>query len=358
MRGSVLHGQDNDFGLRDRIEWVDAAKGIGILLVVLGHSLGGMIDSSMLSRSGGSAFVVRCIYVFHMPLFFFLAGMFVPRSAHRTFHDYFLNKASLIVYPYFLWSVLEGSIQYFASRYTNNHIAASDLPKIILQPIDQYWFLYTIFLMYMIYWFVYHRRFSNYDFLIFGLLLYAFEAFGLNIVRWDVFHSFCSFLIYFALGAKAGETSIFTYLRMLNGVRLLGLAISGYVLIVVAAAVGLSDLPFIHAVFAVAGTVATIASAMLLSCSSVWSSFLRILGVYSLEIYVSHTIFSAAARIAMPKALGYSGPPLHVLVETTVGIGIPLLLAIWGPRIGLPYLFTLSRSRQNTEISAVELPLT
>jgi fucose 4-O-acetylase-like acetyltransferase len=357
MRGSVLHGQDNDFGLRDRIKWVDAAKGIGISLVVLGHSLGGMIDSSMLSRSGGSAFFVRCIYVFHMPLFFFLAGMFVPRSAHRTFHDYFLNKASVIVYPYFLWSVLEGSIQYFASPYTNNHIVASDLPKIIFQPIDQYWFLYTIFFMYVIYWFVYHWRFSNSGFLIFGLLLYAFEAFGLNIARWDVFHSFCSFLVYFALGAKAAETSIFAYLRMLNGVRLLGLAISGYVLIVVAAAVGLSDLPFIHAVFAVAGTVATIASAMLLSHSSV-SSFLRILGVYSLEIYVSHTIFSAAARIAMPKALGYSGAPLHVLVETTVGIGIPLLLAIWGPRIGLPYLFTLSRSRQNAEISAVEIPLT
>ena len=357
MRGSVLHGQDNDFGLRDRIEWVDAAKGIGILLVVLGHSLGGMIDSSMLSRSEGSAFVVRCIYVFHMPLFFFLAGMFVPRSAHRTFHDYFLNKASVIVYPYFLWSVLEGSIQYFASRYTNNHIAASDLPKIIFQPIDQYWFLYTIFLMYMIYWLVYHRRFSNDQFLMFALLLYAFEAFGLNIVSWDVFHSFCSFLIYFALGAKAGEASIFTDLRMLNGVRFLGLAISGYVLIVLAVVIGLSDLPFVHAVFAVAGTVATIALAMLLSRSSVWSSFLRILGVYSLEIYVSHTIFSAAARIAMLKVLGYSGPPLHVLVETTVGIGIPLLLAIWGPRIGLPYLFTLSRSRQNTEISAIKIPL-
>ena len=244
-----------------------------------------------------------------------------------------------------------------ASRYTNNHIAVSDLRKIIFQPIDQYWFLYTIFLMYMTYWFVYHRRFSNYEFLIVALLLYAFEAFRLNIVRWDVFHSFCSFLIYFALGAKAGETSIFTDLRMLNWVRFLGLAISGYVLIVVAAATGVSDLQFIHAVLAVAGTVATIALAMLLSSSSVWSSFVRILGIYSLEIYVSHTIFSAAARIAMPKALGYSAPLLHALVETTVGIGIPLLLAIWGPKIGLPYLFTLSRSRQNTEISAVKIPI-
>jgi fucose 4-O-acetylase-like acetyltransferase len=357
MGGSVSRGQDNALGLRGRIEWVDAAKGIGIFLVVFGHSLGGIIDSGILSRLGWSAFIVRCIYMFHMPLFFFLAGMFVARSAHRIFHDYFLNKASVIVYHYFLWSILEGSIQYFSSRYTNSHISATDLLKIIFQPIDQFWFLYTIFLMYMTYWLARYWRISNDQFLIFALLLYTIEGFGLNIVRWDVFHSFCSLLIYFALGAKAGETSIFTDLRMLNGTRFLGLAISGYVLIVVAAAMGVSNLPFLHAVLAVAGTVATIALAMLLSSSSVWSSFVKILGVYSLEIYVSHTIVSAAARIAMRKALGYSGPLLHVLVETTVGIGIPLLLAIWGPSIGLPYLFTLSRSRQNTEISAVKIPM-
>ena len=356
MGRPVSHGQDSDFGLRGRIEWVDAAKGIGIFLVVFGHSLGGMIDSGMLSSSGGSAFIVRCIYIFHMPLFFFLAGMFVPRSAHRRFHDYFLNKASVIVYPYLLWSILEGSIQYFASRYTNYHLAIIDLTKIIYQPIDQFWFLYTIFLMYMTYWLASYRQISSDMFLIFALLLYALEAFGLNIVRWDVFHSFCSFLIYFALGAKAGETSIFTDLRMLNRTRFSGLAISGYVSIVVATAMNVSDFPFLHAVLAVAGTVTTIALAMVLSSSSIWSSFIRILGVYSLEIYVSHTIFSAGARIAMRKALGYSGPLLHVLVETTVGIGIPLLLAIWGPRIGLPHLFTLSRSRQNAEISAVKIP--
>jgi fucose 4-O-acetylase-like acetyltransferase len=188
-----------------------------------------------------------------MPLFFFLAGMFVPRSAHRRFNDYFLNKASVIVYPYLLWSILEGSIQYLASRYTNNHLTIIDLTKIIYQPIDQFWFLYTIFLMYMIYWLARYRQISNDMFLIFALLLYALEVFGLNIIRWDVFHSFCSFLIYFALGAKAGETSIFTDLRMLNGTRFSGLAISGYVSIVVAAAMDVSDLPFLHAVLAVAG---------------------------------------------------------------------------------------------------------
>ncbi len=78
------------------------------------------------------------------------------------------------------------------------------------------------------------------------------------------------------------------------------------------------------------------------------------MGVYSLEIYVGHTIFSAAARIAMLKGFGYSEPILQTVVGTAVGIGLPMVLAIWGPKVGLPYLFTWSRSRQNGEISAIK----
>jgi fucose 4-O-acetylase-like acetyltransferase len=49
--------------MRNRIKWVDAAKGIGIFLVVLGH---------LTSVNGLTATV---IWAFHMPLFFFLSGL-------------------------------------------------------------------------------------------------------------------------------------------------------------------------------------------------------------------------------------------------------------------------------------------
>lgn len=52
---------------RIRIGWVDAAKGIGILLVVLGHN---QINSY-------TQVFHNLIYSFHMPLFFMLAGMFL-----------------------------------------------------------------------------------------------------------------------------------------------------------------------------------------------------------------------------------------------------------------------------------------
>lgn len=45
-----------------RIDWVDVAKGVGIFLMVMGHS--SMPDA-----------VNRWIYSFHMPLFFLLSGL-------------------------------------------------------------------------------------------------------------------------------------------------------------------------------------------------------------------------------------------------------------------------------------------
>ena len=49
-----------------RIEYIDIAKGIGILLVVMGHNDFGLV----------SPFFYKFIYAFHMPLFFFVSGMF------------------------------------------------------------------------------------------------------------------------------------------------------------------------------------------------------------------------------------------------------------------------------------------
>jgi fucose 4-O-acetylase-like acetyltransferase len=49
-----------------RVEYVDIAKGIGITLVVMGHN-----DFALISP-----FAHKLIYSFHMPMFFFMSGMF------------------------------------------------------------------------------------------------------------------------------------------------------------------------------------------------------------------------------------------------------------------------------------------
>ena len=71
-----------------RIEYLDIAKGIGILLVVLGHN-----DFEVISL-----FVQRLIYSFHMPLFFFLSGYFI--NASIPFFDFFKKRFNALMKPY------------------------------------------------------------------------------------------------------------------------------------------------------------------------------------------------------------------------------------------------------------------
>jgi len=72
-----------------RIEYLDIARGIGILLVVLGHN-----DFEAIS-----VFVHQVIYSFHIPLFFFLSGYFINTS--NSFFDFFKKRFNSLLKPYF-----------------------------------------------------------------------------------------------------------------------------------------------------------------------------------------------------------------------------------------------------------------
>lgn len=82
-----------------RIEYLDIARGIGILLVVLGHNDFGAI----------SPFFHRVIYSFHIPLFFFLSGYFINTSL--SFFDYLKKRFHAVLKPY-LFTIF---LIYFAS---------------------------------------------------------------------------------------------------------------------------------------------------------------------------------------------------------------------------------------------------
>lgn len=77
-----------------RYDWVDVAKGIGIILVVMGHS------------RFNTGIVARWIASFHMPLFFVLAGFCYDEFKYPTYAMYVKRKVLALVYPYFTLSLL------------------------------------------------------------------------------------------------------------------------------------------------------------------------------------------------------------------------------------------------------------
>ena len=74
---------------KDRIEQMDIARGMGILLVVLGHN--------HVCASGTAIFL--SIYSFHVPLFFFLSGLFHKRQVSLT--KDICKRAKKLLLPYF-----------------------------------------------------------------------------------------------------------------------------------------------------------------------------------------------------------------------------------------------------------------
>lgn len=73
-----------------RLVWVDIAKGIGIALVVAGHT-----DIAPLAT--------RCLSIFHMPLFFFLSGLLYQR---RPFARMVSRRARTLLVPYLIFSLI------------------------------------------------------------------------------------------------------------------------------------------------------------------------------------------------------------------------------------------------------------
>ena len=95
-----------DLDKKSREDWIDAARGLLIFLVVLGHAYGtGSHLGSDPETNVVCSQIYKVIYMFHMPAFFVLAG--VTWSAGRDgFWAYAKKKAIRLLVPYFVFGFL------------------------------------------------------------------------------------------------------------------------------------------------------------------------------------------------------------------------------------------------------------
>lgn len=91
---------------RERLAWLDTAKGIALLLVLFGHCF----RDSMRQQSPLCAFLYDFVYAFHVPVFFFVAGMCyaLGRKRYRaqSCGRGILAKLRAYMLPWFSYSVL------------------------------------------------------------------------------------------------------------------------------------------------------------------------------------------------------------------------------------------------------------
>jgi fucose 4-O-acetylase-like acetyltransferase len=143
-----------------RIEYIDIARGIGILLVVLGHNDFGYV----------SPFGYKLIYSFHMPLFFFLSGYFLVTSI--PFTDFVKKRFNSLLKPYFFMIFL---IYFFQISFEKMGFSTA------LQRIVKSFYASTIYIDWVQLWFLPHLFVVS----IYAFLFYAvFGRWNNRYIRW------------------------------------------------------------------------------------------------------------------------------------------------------------------------------
>ncbi len=334
----------NQFSSNQRIDWIDYAKGIGIFLVVLGHTLRGLLDSPGLGYSNELQAIDTWIYAFHMPLFFFLSGLLAKRSNGKSIKHFLAEKLGAILYPYAVWSLFIGDLRVLVGQ---NKVSLSnfmlDFWKIVYQPIDIFWFLYALFLISTIYFFLSKLKLSPKLILIGSAILYIIHTTFPELSSWEPLAKIEIYSIYFTLGTivsahllhpdrdEDSQDALF-FVSALIGFTVIASAISLHGLT--------SKEP--NPLFGFMGVI----SCILLSkplCKFQWSHFIKDWGNLSLQIYVAHTAAASMLRITLQKIFRVDNLLVHAVLEVMAGIYLPILLYWFAEKIRFQYLFTLPR---------------
>ncbi len=126
---------------KKRLDYLDMVKGIGIILVVIGHSEYLAYDA------------LTVISAFHMPLFFIISGMLIYHTGEekRPMKQILLRKLKSIMLPYVIFSLIYLAVYggYFcrvAGYLTPQYIREIAVQAVSLDGISVLWFLSALFL--------------------------------------------------------------------------------------------------------------------------------------------------------------------------------------------------------------------
>lgn len=189
--------------MEKRIDWIDYAKALCIFLVVLGHS---HIPLSIKS----------IVYVFHIPLFFFLSGVLFSFEKYPNYKSFLKRRVFQLVLPYLFFNVVTYLFWFFIGRKVGDDVILGLHPlkqllgivwgndaNHFLEHCAPLWFLACLFSVENLYYFVFKHLKTSYkiigivSFAILGYLDYRFNPirfpWGLNVALTTI--------VFYGLGA-------------------------------------------------------------------------------------------------------------------------------------------------------------
>lgn len=318
----------------DRLAWVDAAKGVSIILVVMMYSA--YNTGEYTGQVGFLHYVIGFATPFRMPEFFLISGLFLSQVIARPWLQFVDRRVVHYLYFYVLWVTIMLGLKIGVYELDLSKML-KELAFAMIQPYGVLWFVYLL--------------------AIFGLVTKLF--YQLSVPAWVVLpvaiglevlspHSasyvvtqFAAYFVFFYLGFLTGPAILklvdlcqrypasawaaLCVWALVNGVLVFS---PGYAVQPVGMQMGSAVLPGMHFVLAVAGTLA-----LCIACGLVvqlpFSRWLVWLGKHSLVVYLAFTIpMSLFRAVALKTGLFTDTGLLSVSVMIVSIVSSLILYAI------------------------------
>lgn len=311
--------------IRDFFEWILIAKGMGIVLVVVGHFYP---ETSPTYWSE----IRKIIYSFHMPLFFILSGYLYGHGKY-SYSDLIKTKAKRLIYPFVSIAGAVLIIKYVAGLVVKlvHPVNIDSIYALLSNPAKSYmpllWFVYVLFLIFAIYPLA--RLFLNTLSIL--LLLLVINAVLGN--EYLVFGKALSNMPFFVVGVILRENGKLS--RMATGADW-RYAFVPLVMFLLAYVIQFSvNVESVYE-YPTRFFLGVVGSLFVINISHSISAFsdkkikgtLIEIGYYSMSIYLFHTLFESTVRIGFLQVFKHVQAPFELiaLVAITCGVAFSIVL--------------------------------
>jgi fucose 4-O-acetylase-like acetyltransferase len=318
----------------DRLDWLDRARGIGIVLVVMGHAFVGLIAAKSATRE--MELLSDFIYSFHMPLFFMLSGMASAGLMRQPLTVFSQRVALRTLYPYVLWSILFLCVHSLGAGMTNTQSGFDQVLRLYMDPVAVYWFLLAMLLCQVLG----RVLIATPDLVVVPLaLLMIIVGLGVGHERYIVGklsgYQFIHMVGFYLLAQRVG---LQTFDRLTDPTRvdlrtlvILAFGLTAITLIACFNGPVFSTFWTLPAAFGASFLVMVLGRRL---GDGFLGRLMKVFGVSAMAIFVVHVMITGSTRIAMDRLLQFDQPWAVAAIATVLGLWAPTIADLIAKRFG------------------------
>ncbi len=333
---------------------MDIAKGIGLFTVILGH----------LTTYGSNAF--NMIFGFHMPLFFFVAGYFIPKNFDR---GKLLKRLRGLFLAYLEFVVIGTIVTFFVPAWRNQITITRFLYDVVynLQPeciyVGQVWFLAVLGISLTLFFGI-NKFFSKDVFLIVVGFLCYFAAYiiaysNIRLVLWghDLRLPFkadtsCAAVLFLILGNVAKKYDVVSIIKNKRYISMPLLFVTLFFYISLVLINGTVNIcvptfgnPFLYVCHSILGIYIVVCVSTIVRVPSIASRILAYYGRNSLSIFAIHSFFLYLYAYILGLIFDKKAEIMCNLSLTEAIVGAIIIFVVLAP---VPYIFNRTLGRWNS----------